>query len=284
VVLLWALWPAVLNGRSEIKWLRLWRHPVLALACLVPIGLAFTAATFPGEWLDEHVGKWPWIPPNGVITRLGLRQVDSKGQPVSTSFHDILFNGKVDDVTRRRTSLFSNTLVLPGFDALEAAEIDDPKKLDFVKHTLSLRGRHLESAIFYGADLRKADLEGAHLQGASLYFAQLQGASLSEAQLQGAFLSDAQLQGTFLGSAHLQGASLYRAHLQGASLYRVRLQGASLENAQLQGAALDGAQLQGAFAFQGVQLQGASLDRAQLQGALLWGAKLQGASLREAHL
>jgi hypothetical protein len=38
VVLLWALWPAVLNGRSEIKWPRLWRHPVLTLASLVPIG------------------------------------------------------------------------------------------------------------------------------------------------------------------------------------------------------------------------------------------------------
>jgi len=29
------------------------------------------------------------------------------------------------DVTRRRKSLFSNTLVLPHFDALEAAKIDD---------------------------------------------------------------------------------------------------------------------------------------------------------------
>src|SRR5262249_18011114 len=41
VILLWALWPAVLNGRSEIKWPRLWRHPVLTLASLIPLGFSF---------------------------------------------------------------------------------------------------------------------------------------------------------------------------------------------------------------------------------------------------
>jgi uncharacterized protein YjbI with pentapeptide repeats len=76
--------------------------------------------------------------------------------------------------------------VLPGFDVLEAAKIDDPKKLDSVKQTLVLRGRHLESALFDGADLRKADMDGAQLQGASLFYAQLQGALLTDAQLQGA--------------------------------------------------------------------------------------------------
>jgi hypothetical protein len=126
VVLLWFMWPAVLNGRSEIKWPRLWRHPALTLASLVPIGLAFTAATSPGEWLDEHVGKRQWIPPNSIMAWFG--QKDSKGQPIRTSFHDLLFNGEVDDVTGRRKSLFSNTLVLPSFDALEAVKTDDPKK------------------------------------------------------------------------------------------------------------------------------------------------------------
>jgi hypothetical protein len=52
-------------------------------------------------------------------------------------------------VTQRRKSLFSNTLVLPSFGALEAAKIDDPKKLDngSFKHSFSLvlRGRHLEA-------------------------------------------------------------------------------------------------------------------------------------------
>jgi hypothetical protein len=67
VILLWALWPAVLDGRSEITWPPFWRHPALTLSSLIPIGLAFTAATFPGEWMDEHVGKKQWVPTNRLI-------------------------------------------------------------------------------------------------------------------------------------------------------------------------------------------------------------------------
>jgi Pentapeptide repeats (8 copies) len=198
VILLWLLWPAVLNGRSRLMW-RLERRGkgwpgVLALtgryiagltACLIPIGLAFTAATFPGEWMDDWIGEWQWIPPNPVTAKLGLERKDLRQQPLWTSFQYILFNGDVDHVTRRRKSLFSNTLVLPGFDALEAAKLGNPNELWSVKHTLSLRGRHLESAIFYSADLRKADLEGARLQSAVLVDAGLQGASLFGTEFQG---------------------------------------------------------------------------------------------------
>jgi Pentapeptide repeats (8 copies) len=160
VSLLWVLWPAVLNGRSDIDWPRLWRHPVLTLASLVPIGVAFMAATFPGEVMDELIGKKQWIPPNRLTA--GLGQTDAQGQPIWTSFHDLLFNGVVDPVARRRTSLFSNTLVLPGVDLPECA---------------TLRGRHLEGAVFDGVNLRRVDLKGTQLQGASLRFAQLEGPS-----------------------------------------------------------------------------------------------------------
>jgi hypothetical protein len=116
--------------------------------------------------LDERAGKKQWIPPNlltawhdygewsplFVSKWLGLERW--------TSFHDHLFNGEVDDVTRRRKSFFSNTLVLPSFNALEATTIN-PKSLDPLKHTLVLRGRHLENAVFNGADLREADLQSA---------------------------------------------------------------------------------------------------------------------------
>jgi hypothetical protein len=131
--------------------------------------------------------------------------VNDEGEPIPTSLHDLLFNGPVDAITRRRKSLFSNTLVVPGFDALASKGIDDQKKLDWAKHSLVLRGRHLEGAVFTGADLRKADLDGAQLQGARLQLAQLQGASLYEAQLQGAWLVGAQLQGARLDGAQLQG-------------------------------------------------------------------------------
>jgi uncharacterized protein YjbI with pentapeptide repeats len=278
VILLWALWPAVLESRSEITWPPLWRRPVLTLASLVPIGIAFTAATFPGERMEDWIGRWKTIPPNLVTAWLGVKDEDDK--PIWTSFHDLLFNGKVEYVTRRRKSLFSNTLVLPHFDALEAAKIEPPKKLDGVKQTLVLRSRHLESAVFNSADLRKADLEGAQLQGALLDSAQLQGAYLVVAQLQGASLSGARLQGAWLIRASLQGASL-DASLQGASLDSARLQGASLDSAQLQGASLDSASLQGA-SLDSARLQGASLREAQLQGADFQKSTLDGTDMSSA--
>jgi uncharacterized protein YjbI with pentapeptide repeats len=171
-------------------------------------------------------------------------------------------------VTRRRTSFFSNTIVLPGFDIYEALKIDDPKKVEWKKYLIDLRGRHLERAVLDGATLTRADLTGAFLGETSLE--QLQGASLEHTQLQ-----DASLKG-----ARLEGASLENAGLKGASLENAELQGASLENAELQGASLDSAKLWAAsLAY--AQLQGASFDSAELWAASLAHAQLQGASLKE---
>jgi uncharacterized protein YjbI with pentapeptide repeats len=300
VILLWLLWPAVVNARSKLTWLLERRGEgwpaardlavryVLGLAlCLVPIGFAFTVATFPQEWMDEHAGNRQWIPPNRLTALLGARDPptpeDPEGKSISTSFHNLMFNGKVDNVTRRRKSLFSNTLVLAGFDALEAMKIDDPKKLASVKQSLNLRGRHLEGAIFYFADLRKADLRTAYLQGTSFYGAKLQGTWFWSAQLQGADLSLAQLPGASLDSAHLQGASLERVELQGALVSNAELQGASLKKAQLQGADLSQAKLQGA-SLKGAKLQGANfggslLADADMSDADVWYMNLKDATL-----
>jgi uncharacterized protein YjbI with pentapeptide repeats len=219
MILLWLTLPAVLNGRSEIKWPPLWHHPVSTPASLIPIGFAFTAATFPGERMEDWIGNRQTIP---SATRFGTYRW--------TSVHDLLFNGKVDALTRQRKSLFSNTLVLPDFDGLEAAKIDNPKMLDSVKHTLILSGRHLEKAVFYGIDLRKADLREAKLQGAALQNAKLQGAHLRDAQLQSATLWNAQLEGAFLVGAQLQGASLDGAQLQGANFQKATLAGKNMRD------------------------------------------------------
>ena len=274
LILLWFLWAAVLECSSEITFPRFWHSrglTALALLSLVPIGLAFTAATFPGEWLDEHVGNKEWIPPKWL------------GQEDWTSVHNLLFNGAVDEFSRRRGSFFSNTLVLPGFDAIEARKIDDPKKLTSVAHTLLLRGRHLENAVFDDADLRKADFAGAYLQGASFDYARLEGALFDRTQLQDAHLFGARLQGANFTNAYLQGAELSKAHLQNARLNSAELQGAALEEANLQGALLIGANLQGVD-FENAELEGTLVDDAALRGAWLYGAQLQGARLNNAEL
>lgn len=286
VALLWALWPAVLEGRSAITCPKLWRHPFLVPASVAPIAFAFIVARFPGEGLDEWVGKHQWIPPNSITARLGA--TNFLDQAVVTSFHNLLLKGKVDEVTRRRISFFSNTLVLPGFDGLVAAKIDDPKKLDNLKQTLSLRGRNLEGAIFDGADLRKADLFKTRLQGASLRQANLQRASLDQAELQGVLLNGANLQGASLDGANLQGASLNKTRLEFTSLLRAECQHASFNEAQLESAKFQYAQLQNA-SFDGAnlsnaQLIGVQLQRASLYGAVLNATRLSGAQLQGARL
>lgn len=271
--LIWWLWGKILRGSADYysKAFWLWLTSTAALSSVCVILLAFTIATIPGEWQEDQL---PFM-------------------AVSKSLRDRIFAGFADETTRRRTSLLSNTLVLPGFDIYKALKIDDPKKVELKQYLTDLRGRDLRDAQLDRAVLTRADLTGAQLQGAMLLGAQLQGASLESAQLQGATLLYAQLQGASFTRAQLQGVSLESAQLQGASLAYAQLQGASLPYAHLEGALLWGAQLQGAdldFAglqgawLQLAQLQGALLSNAQLQGAWLAYAQLQGASLQGAQL
>ena len=260
LALLWWLWRKVLagdGGRKRSKWVPVGLHVAGIGATLAVLIFAFVVATFPGEWRQE--APWP----------------------------------RATDAVFKTLRWPNNTLYLPELNIWEAFKLDDPKKLDWKDHTVSLKERHFEGANFNSAKLGKADLRKAQLQGASLDGAQLQGASLDEAQLQGASLDGAQLQGASLEKAQLQGARLSGAQLQGASFDKAKLQGASLEQAALQGASLKQAQLQGASLLRAqlqgtslylAELQGASLQQAQLQGALLLGGKLQATDLRGSFL
>lgn len=270
VVLLWTLWPSVVDGGRELERPARWRQTWLVLGGCAAMGLSLTAATFPGERMEEWAGKRQTIPP--FLAAL-LVQKDEDVPPKSldrvewTSVHDLLFNGPYDRKKQNRTSLFSNTLVLPGFNALVAAKIDESRLGPF-EYSLTRKDGHFEGAIFEGADLRKINLENAHLQGASLLQAKLQGAQFYNANLNGATLSQAKLQGASLDSAQLEGADLTDAALQGAWALNADLKSASLKAAQLQGAGLNDAQLQGA------ELEGAQLQGAKLEGAFLWRAGL----------
>jgi hypothetical protein len=217
IVLLWLLRPPVFAGlsgersgypRALVRALREFGFALAGAMSILALWFSIVVATIPGEWQET-----PWL---AALDRPRWHIVyvkDGKEETKRVSTRDLLFAGEVDETTRRRKSLFSNTLVLPGFNLFDALKIEDPKKLAWKEHFFDFRGRHLEQAVLNGADL-KADLTGAQLQGASLDMAQLQGASLDGAQLQGASLESAQLQGASLSGAELQGASLDAAPFQ----------------------------------------------------------------------
>jgi uncharacterized protein YjbI with pentapeptide repeats len=314
IVLLWVLWP----------WADFRRGKVVAClaASFVPVLLVFTVATFPGEWLDEHVGSVKIMPAEWPPWKSPIpRPDDVPALQISrwTSLHQLLFAGEVDLATGKRMSLWSNTLVLPNIDVIDHTKFDTEAKIAALPHTLSLRGRQLEGAVFIFADLRKVDFTAARLRDAVLSGADLRnskfecsrraGTQLECPDLRGAVLFGANLQGVSLDGAQLTRAVLPRAQMQGASLRKAQLQGAWLQGARLEGASLDEALLWGAhfenpppmfqydlaqlsasptsaeaLSLTSAQLQGASLNGAQLQGALLNFAQLQGASLNGAQL
>ena len=123
-------------------------------------------ATIPGEWQETALAAMD--KPRWKVSHLDEESGKQKTKLIST--HDLLFAGDVDETTRRRKSLSSNTLVLPGFNLYEALKIDEPNKLAWKEHLFDLRARHLEQTVLTGADLTKADLFGAQLPGRVAHF------------------------------------------------------------------------------------------------------------------
>ncbi len=259
-VFLWWLWPPAVDLGTEEAGRRKAGRRIWGFACFVLLGLWLCSATFPGEWVDAHIG-------NHMLMR------------------DLLFSGPYDEQKQSRTSYFSNTLVLPGFNSLEALGIDE-SKLAATTRTIARKGGHFEGAIFRGADLRKINLENAQLQGADFHQANLQSAQFYQADLAGAELFQAKLQLASFDSARLQAADLGGAELQGAWLLGAQLQGASLEGAMLQGATLVDVQLQGAtLAGQDCRARISPPSRiAPISPAPIWSERIAGADLSGARL
>ena len=123
LVLVWWLWRKILSGREvdgpPQRASSVW--PALGLALSAGIVLfSWSAATFPGEWQEADLPDWRIIPARDEFREL-----------IKVSLHDLLFNLPVDDTTRRRSSVFSSTLVLPGLNVYEGLGIDDPKKAEW---------------------------------------------------------------------------------------------------------------------------------------------------------
>jgi uncharacterized protein YjbI with pentapeptide repeats len=315
LLLLWLLWPPIARGETSLlAWRDFTRVKVLAwiVASTLPVLLVCTIATFPGEWLEDHIPSIPIVPtewPRWSAENVEAEQLTPQNQSPTTiskvqspraqdqpllvelktgiaavlasmkftSMHKLLVAGDPDFVAQRPSSLWSNVLVLPNFEVGDRVKFDADGKIAISSETISLRGRSLEGIVLSNARLKKADFTGAQLQRANF-----SGADLREAKfgcdLTGLESQCAQLQGALLNFAQLQGASLESARLQDASFTGARLQGSQLGDARLQGAAFVDAQLQGAL-LDHAQLQAAHLGSALLMGALLDGAQLQGAEL-----
>jgi uncharacterized protein YjbI with pentapeptide repeats len=289
--ILWALWPHVWlsadDNHSLFTSRRLSYFFVLILGA-ASILFSITVATFPYEQLEKYLPRMAFIPVN---TTTGY---DDNGDPQKRvmyySLHDVLFGGAVDRGTEQPKSLWSNRLFLAEFDPGLGGDATDRTP----GRPFNLRGRRLEGAIMFGANLREVDFSGARLQGAYLIHADLRGAQfrcaatdlypdanalaaarISEGctHLEGATLDGALLEDADLDDAQLQGASLRWARLQGATLDRANLEGADLENAVLDATSLDS-----------TDLRAARLVKATLRGAALRSTQLQAADLASADI
>lgn len=283
LALVWFLWwPVSMLG--EIRFPPLVMGRLGLIACAAVICFAVLLAVFPGEYAHRFNPLVRWTP-----------------------IYDFIFNGNVNDVSRRRNSLFSSTLVLPD---IKFVKDEDVAKIDAAElasevfpgtgpWVLSLRGRDLNGAVFSGADLRRTDFTGARLNGANFDNARLSGSTFvcgytgSDRPLEGcglerASFNSAQLDGVYFLSAHLKFASFYGANAQGAIFNFAELEGANLSAGHFEGASFSAAKMSGAqlftgsfqgATFNGTELQGVSAERADFSAATMDAAQLQGAEL-----
>src|SRR5215471_39031 len=121
------------------------------LGALCVVIFSACLATFPGEWVDEHLPGLRYVP---TTWRPHWSKKDDW-----TSLHVLLFEGAIDEVRSRPSSVFSNRLVLTN-----QSFVVDPEKLDKITVSHSFRVRDLRFAVLWLADLRKADFTGAQLQ------------------------------------------------------------------------------------------------------------------------
>jgi uncharacterized protein YjbI with pentapeptide repeats len=296
VSLLWWLWPKISSRRPAPTGahLKIRAFSAAAASSLLVLTFSFSVASFPGERADAslptvNIIPTAWKPPS--LSTLSSWQAFSRwiDSLSLVSVHKLLFAGPIDDVTRRRSSLFSNTLVLTNFDVYNALKIDDPNKIGWKDRILTLRGRHLEGAIFDDAKLLKTDLSFAFLEHASFSGAIMPGVDLRGAHLDGASLLTTNLKGADLTSANLLGASIVLSHFEGASLLSANLIGAAVVESYFSGAILDDADFRGAIDQLadndnvGPNFTGASLKQTDFQGALLINTNFGAADLSGAY-
>lgn len=165
---------------------------------------SMVVATIPGEWIDRTLASVESL--RAPVPYQGLGNVTRILPPGAQGRHAfwptaVLFEGEVDDWTRRPTSLFSRNLIVMDEDLVR--DQDGSRETSF-----SLRGRDLNYATFDRSDMHRADLTDTSLKGASLIETNLERARLVRVRMQGADLSLARLAGVEAHAVILEGARL----------------------------------------------------------------------------
>lgn len=195
----------VYPGNETLTGDRVLRRFVAALAGTLVLAFSVAVATIPGEWIDRTLGSVDAISTPVPVQALGDVSRDlppgARGRQAFLPTA-LLFEGYVDDWTRRPTSLFTRNLIVMDEDLV-------PDNQGYGNETsFSLRGRDLNHATFDRADMHRADLTDTSLKGASLIETNLEGAKLVRVRAQGADLSLARLSGVESHAVLLDGARL----------------------------------------------------------------------------
>jgi hypothetical protein len=181
------------------------RRFAAVLAGSLVLVFSTAVATIPGEWIDRTLGSVEAIATPVPVQTLGnVSRNLPPGARGRRAFLPtaLLFEGQVDDWTRRPTSVFTRNLIVMDEDLV-------PDGQGYANETsFSLRGRDLNYATFDRSDMHRVDLTDTSLKGASLIETNLEGAKLVRVRMQGADLSLARLSGVDSHAVLLDGARL----------------------------------------------------------------------------
>jgi Pentapeptide repeats (8 copies) len=209
-------------------------RPVSVVISLILAGgamfFALSVATIPGERMDRAMASiWPTDIADAHKDRGQARQ--------AFWLTALLFEGAVDPLSGRPTSLFGRNLVVTDVDLVKDNAFDEGET------SINLRMRDLRYGVFDRTDLHQADFTGANLTQASLREANLVEAKAEKAMFRGADLWRVQALPSTSTARPVTGIDLREADLRGASLVQANLQGALLDGALLEGADFRGAQM-----------------------------------------
>jgi hypothetical protein len=194
---------------------------------------AISVATIPDERMDRVMtAMWPVAVPKA--------EAGASRPRYAFGATAVLFEGPVDRLSGKTSSLFARNLVVSDTDLVRDADVNSKEA------TLNLRRRDLRYGVFDRTDLHQADLTGAVASGASFRQTNLSAIRAGQIDLAGADLTAARAGNADFRSANMRGASFRGSDLQGASFGGANLENADMRRANIGATRWENAQLKGA--------------------------------------